>query len=303
MKRKFLYILLLGGTLAVTLPSFASAAFGVSPPFVNATHLMPGVTYSQVVYLVQDKPDEDLGIHVALDIADRVRSWISIDKGFDFVIPKGTRQFPINVIVTVPKNAERVSYGGNLIVTSEPSAKGQVTIALGANISINLTVGNDIYEKYSVPLINFLDIEEGWNPKIDIRFVNDGNVPESLGGATFEVYDRFDSVRLAFIQKTSGFPEVEPFTTDEYTIEFPLDLHLGQGQYWGSAVLYDKGNAILATQRTVFNVLPPGAIGGDKREDHDLPEGQLDVLRYRRSRAYHLGFRSLEEEKARRVIC
>ena len=262
MKNVFLRIFLAGAAAAAFLPGIALAAFGVSPPFVNATHLMPGVKYVQTIYLVQDKPNEDLRVTARLNIPDRVRQWISIDKGFDFVIPQGTRQFPINVIVDVPKNAERVSYSGNLIVSSQPSSKGQVTIALGANIAINLTVGNDIYEKYSVPLVNFLDIEEGWSPKINIRFVNDGNVPESLNGATFEVYDRFGSIRLAYVQKTGDFPEIPPFTTSNYTIEFPLDLHLGQGQYWGTAMLYDKNNKAIATQRTVFNVLAPGAIGG-----------------------------------------
>ncbi len=262
MNKVSILVLSLGISLAAILPGTALAAFGVSPPFVNATHLVPGVKYAQTIYLVQDKPNEDLGITARLNIADRVRPWISIDKGFDFVIPKGTRQFPIDVIVNVPKDAERVSYSGTLTITSQPSAKGQVTIAIGANISINLTVGNDIYEKYSVPLINFLDIEEGWNPKINVRVVNDGNVPESLSRATFDIYDRFGSVRLAYLQKESDFPETPPFTTSEYTIEFPVSFHLGQGQYWGTAVLFGKEGKVLASQRTVFNILAPGSIGG-----------------------------------------
>lgn len=258
----FYKIFLLGAALAVVAPSFASAAFGVSPPFLNATHLVPGVKYVQTIYLVQDRPDEDLPILAKLDISDRVRSWISLDKGYNFIIPKGTRQFPISVTVDVPKDAERLSYNGNLSIASQPSSKGQVTVALGANIAINLNVGNDIYEKYSIPVINFLDIEEGWNPKINVKFNNEGNIAESLSGATFEILDRFGSVRLAYIQKTSGFPETPPFTIGDYTIEFPIDFHLGQGQYWGIATLFDKNSKVVGSQRTVFNVLAPGSIGG-----------------------------------------
>lgn len=243
------------------LPHEARAAFGVSPPFINATHLVPGVKYVQTIYLVRDNADEDLPVSAKLNVPDRVRSWFSIDKGFDFVIPKGTRQFPIAVTVDVPKDAERVSYGGKLLIQSQPAAKGQVTIAIGANIDINLTVGNDIFEQYGVPSVTFLDMEEGWNPRIHIRFKNDGNVPESLSRATFEILDRFGGARLAWLEKTSGFSETEPFSTAEYTLEFPMSFHLGQGQYWAIATLY-KGDKVLRAEKTIFNVLEPGAIGG-----------------------------------------
>src|SRR5665213_2919795 len=79
------------------------AAFGISPPFVNANYLVPGAHYSQIIYLVQDQPDQDLSIKANLTLQDPARSWISIDKGFSFVIPKGVRQFRVTITVDVPK--------------------------------------------------------------------------------------------------------------------------------------------------------------------------------------------------------
>lgn len=239
----------------------ARGAFGISPPFLNADHLVKGARYSQTIYLVQDQPNEDLRIKAELEIQERVRSWVSIDKGFDFVIPKGVRQFPVQVGIQVPKDAGLGAYSGNLTFTSAPSEAGQVTIALGAQVAINLTVGTDIYRKISVPVVKLLDIEEGWDPRVYVKFHNDGNVPEAFTGATYELFDQFNSVRLAFAQKAEDFPETLPFQVKEYSVEFPIDFHLGVGQYWGS-VQFFQGDKVVATQKTVFNVLKRGALRG-----------------------------------------
>ncbi len=261
-----LLAILCGAILFLIAPGAARAAFGISPPFLNTDHLVPGVTYKETIYLVQDQPNIDLGIHADITVPDAIKSWFSIDKGFHFVIPAGTRQFPVVVSVAVPKDAGLGKYSGTLVFTTEPASAGQVTIALAANVSINLTVGNNIYESYKVVLITLPDIEEGWNPRATVRFQNDGNIPEGFDTATFDLYDHFDAVRLAYMTKQGGFPQTPPFTTQEYTIEFPTDFHLGIGDYWGSVVFY-KGNQIVASQsprpkgRGLRSSPPPIALG------------------------------------------
>jgi hypothetical protein len=235
------------------------AAFGISPPFLNATHLVKGSKYVQTIYLVQDQPEQDLTIKADLDIPERIRSWIALDKGFQFVIPKGTRQFPLQVTVQVPRDTELGSYHGTLTFTTVPGQAGQVTIALGAQVAINLTVGEGIYEKFSVALIRFMDIEEGWNPRVYVKFNNEGNIPEAFTGATYELLDQFGGTRLAYIQKSKGFPETPPFTVSDYIVEFPIDFHLGIGQYWASVNFYQR-ETLVASQKTVFNVLKRGSI-------------------------------------------
>jgi hypothetical protein len=239
----------------------AEAAFGISPPFLNADHLVPGVTYVQTVYLVQDQPDVDLPIKTTLSVPAAIVPWISIDKGFNFIIPAGTRQFPVQITIQVPSDTGLGKYNGNITFTSQPAQSGQVSIALGANVSVNLTVGTGIFEQFSVSQITFPDIEEGWNPEVYVKFENDGNVPEAFDSATFQIYDQFDNVQLAYMQKQDGFPETKAFSTNGYTIEFPTDLHLGIGEYWGNVVFYQNGK-VIATQKTIFHVLPPGSIAG-----------------------------------------
>lgn len=230
------------------------AAFGISPPFLNAAHLLPGATYVQTVYLVQDQPDQNLNIKANLTMGDPGASWVSVDKGWNFVIPQGTRQFPVNITISVPKDASLGVYSGNMTFTTAPASAGQVTIALGAQVAINLTVGTGTFEKYSVPLITFADIKEGESPLVNVKFQNDGNVPEAFDGATYELFDQYDTVRLAYIQKSSDFPSTPAFTINDYGVEFPLDFYLGVGAYWGVVTFYKNGQ-VVASQKTVFNVL------------------------------------------------
>lgn len=252
-----IFLLVLSG-LEVSAPH-AEAAFGISPPFVNPNNLIPGSVYSQTVFLVQDQPNEDLKIQAELDINERARKWITINGGKEIIIPKGMRQFGVSILIKVPKDAGLGVYHGDLRFVAVPAQAGQVTIALGVQVAINLTVGNNIYRKFEVPLIRFLDIEEGWGPKVYLKADNQGNVPETFDRAALEVFDKYGVTKLAYLQKEDGFEEVPPFSVEEQVIDFPLDLHLGLGQYWGSVNLVHEGK-VIASQRTIFNVLKKGSL-------------------------------------------
>lgn len=239
----------------------AEAAFGVSPPAFNAAHMVKGSKYSQVIYLVRDVADQDLAIRGKLEINKSIKDWFLINGGKDIVIPKGVRQFPVEIVFTVPKDAGLAIYSGTLTFEGVPDITGQVSIALGVEVSVNVQIGEGIFRKFSVPLVRLLDIEEGWSPRVSVRFANEGNVPETVDGATYELFDQFGAVRLAYIQKNKDFPEIPPFTTKEEILEFPIDLHLGLGSYWGSVAIM-KGGSVIGTQKTVFNVLKAGSLSG-----------------------------------------
>ena len=240
-------------------PRPASAAFGISPPFMHPTNLIPGSHYAQTIYLVQDRPDADLGMRVTLSVPDPIRSWFSISPGEQFTMPKGVRQFPVEIIVDIPKDTGLGVYNGKISFVTQPANEGQVSIALGAEVDISLTVGNDIVRKLTIPIIRPLDIEEGWDPRVYIKVDNEGNVAERFSGAIFELYDQFGASRLAYIQKQDGFPEIPAFSTQEFTLEFPTNFYLGIGQYWASIQLFREGK-VEATNRTVFNALKRGSL-------------------------------------------
>ncbi len=259
-------IILLIGLVSLVLfalnPTLTSAAFGVSPPFVGSGHLVPGSKYIQTIYLVQDNPSEDLRIITNLQINDRVKNWFVINGGKEMIIPKGVRQYPVEVVINVPKGADLGVYKGLVNFSGMPLDKtGQITIALGVEVKIGFTVGEGIFREYEMPVVNLLDIEEGWSPRVQVKFVNNGNVPEAIDSATYELFDQFGSIRLAYIQKNEGFKEVEPFSSEEFLFEFPINLYLGVGDYWGS-VSFVKEGKVIGQQRTVFKVLKAGSLSG-----------------------------------------
>src|SRR3989344_3663642 len=203
----------------------ARAGLGISPPYVHATHLVKGAKYSSILYIVQGQPDEDLKIKADIELPERVRQWVTLDTGLEFTIPKGTRQFPVEVTVQVPPDVD---------------------------------LWNDNFEDFGASL-RHLDIEEGWNPRVYVRFDNRGNIPESFTGASYELYDQFNSVRLAFTQKNADFLETLPFVSKEYTVEFPINFNLSIGQYWGTVSFY-KNDKLIASQKGVFSVLKRGSL-------------------------------------------
>jgi hypothetical protein len=241
--------------------SRAEAAFGISPPFLNADHLTQGSTYTQTLYLVRDDSSADLPVVANINVPQNIAGWVTIDQGSKFIIPAGTQQFPVTVTIKVPQNAALAKYTGDLSFTTVPNQTGEVSIALGVNVALNLTVGNDVFEQFSVPLIQVLDIEEGWNPRVYLKFDNEGNIPEAFDSATFELFDQYDSVRLAYLEKQNGFPTIAAFTKSDYTVEFPSDLHLGTGDYWGNVTFYQNGK-VVASQKMAFRVLPAGTLSG-----------------------------------------
>jgi hypothetical protein len=86
-------------------------------------------------------------------------------------------------------------------------------------------------------------------------------VPEAIDSATYELYDRFGAVRLAYVQKNGDFPEVSPFEKKEFIVEFPINFYLGIGDYWGQ-VNFVKDGKILASQKNIFKVLKAGSLSG-----------------------------------------
>ena len=245
----------------------ATDAYGISPPFLHATHLVEGVEFRDTIYIVRDNDTYDVWITTDLsDFPESIRGWIEIGPGSTFMIPKGVRQFPVEIIIRVPKDAGPRDYTQKITFTTgalgggdnKSSSTGQVAITYGLNLIVNLTVGNEVYRDFKAS-IDILDIEEGWDPRVNVRFKNKGNVPETFNRATFEVFDQYKAIRLAFIPKSEDFPETPPFTEKDYVVEFPIDISLGLGEYWGN-VVFSQGERVVAQQETVFKVLEKGSL-------------------------------------------
>lgn len=241
--------------LLLSLP-LLSSAFGVSPPWINQSNLVPGSHFEKEIFLVRANAEEPLNIEAQFDVPEEIRSWFSIDKGLKFTIPAGTQKFPIIVNIDVPKGTELGFYKGFLRVRSLPKTDELkftgASIATGARIDINLTVGDNIVVDFAINKMDILDIKEGEPAQVLVRMENRGNVETALDRANFELFDKYGEVRLGFAQ-TENLPKVPPFKTKEFVLDFDLPIKLAIGEYWAKATVYKDGVSA-GEIKTVFNV-------------------------------------------------
>lgn len=250
-------LVLVAFVLAISIPLEASAGFGVSPPEIIEEHLVPGSEFTKVINLVQGNPERDLPVTATIDDSN-IRSWIDFPEGNTAVIPAGTQIFPFPVEVKVPENADFGVYRASIKFVSTPegvSGAGQVTIALGAKVIVDLTVGDDVVVDYEIADIDIPGIKEGDNPKVEIKVVNRGNVPAGPDAATFELFDKFGDIRLGFSNaKREDLKQVKSFSEDRYEISFPVDIYIAPGEYRAHARIYDNDGKVLRELKTTFNV-------------------------------------------------
>ena len=219
--------------------------------------------YEQTVTFVQSEPNEDLQAEVIFD-APEIESWISIDKGMSFVIPKGEQQFPIKVKISIPEDAPIGKYKGFIRVSTTPAKikeieeGSNVSINYGGRIDLDLTVGNNVIEEFEILAITMKDIESGWPLLASVKIQNTGNVPVKLDRATFDLFDKYNSVRLGYGQ-TEKFEFVSPYSTKETVMQFPIDLKLGLGEYSGTVKVYKDGKIVKELQ-TPFRVVEKGTL-------------------------------------------
>ena len=256
-----------------------AGGFGVSPPQIIADNLLKGSVYEQIITFVQSEPDEDLQAEVIFD-APEIENWISIDQGMSFVIPKGKQQFPIKVKISVPEDALMGKYRGFIRISTTPAKikeveeGSSVSINYGGRIDLDLTVGNNVIEEFEVLAITMKDIETGWPLLASVKIQNTGNVPVKLDRATFDLFDKYNSVRLGYGQ-TEEFEFVSPYSTKETLMQFPIDLRLGLGEYSGTVKVYKDGKVIKELQ-TPFRVVEKGTLPYSFGEDIKNEDEQAD---------------------------
>ena len=254
--RLIIYAFLTLSLFVFLIPSISLAGFGISPPAIIEDKLVKGSSFDRTIYLVQGNPTEDTAIEVSVDDTP-IKSWISIFPGTSFVIPKGVQQFPMIVTIHVPKDAALGQYKTFIRTRTVPKIEeGQtgagVSISLGGRIDVDLTVGEGIYYSFKIKNIKLSSIKETESPQAQIRVENLGNVPAGPDTGTFELFNNFQDIRLAYVQGLS-FEKVSAFKTEVITSEFPLPVRLSPGEYWGVLRLYDD-DKLIREHKEVFNV-------------------------------------------------
>lgn len=268
--KSLIAVIILLGTLAVVRPIFAG--FGISPPYVKNQQLVPGSKYEQQIVLLRSSAEDDLKATIKVNAPD-IASWIVLNQGEEFVLPKGQVQVPMTVTVTVPPNAPLGNYKGslNIRISSLKENAGGVAIALGARADIDLTVTNIDFADFMVRKVdipNFEILKWPWNLSIFSHFLhratvvmnveNLGNVKIAPSKVTLEIYD-ISKTRLLESGSDTSIDKIAPFSVAETQAHFQTKL--GVGEYWGRVNVY-KDSTIMNTYDLAFVIAKPGELKG-----------------------------------------
>lgn len=242
----------------VALGNAANAGFGISPPWLRNSHLAPGSHYEQDIVLVQGNPDRDVKITATIESAEEIASWISFQPGTEFVIPAGKQQFPVRIIVNVPKDAGYTTYTGKIrfVASSSGSGGNNIAIQLGALADISLAVTSEEFSDFNVKHVGIDDLEDGWPIKIRVKLENLGNVKVRPTKIVLKIYDKWHDKMLQ-----EGEPQtvdwVDAFATGN--IEAVMDTSLGISDYFADFEVF-KGEEIVAKDKQRFHIVEKGTL-------------------------------------------
>lgn len=215
------------------------AGFGVTPPYVTNVSLTRNSVYEQTIYLVRSDPSTALKATVSIDVPG-INDWVTIKEGTEFLLPEGEQKIPMTVRVAVPDDADYKEYSGNIrIKTGAPDDKvqgGAVSISLGAQIDVDLTVIDKKIKDFKVRKIGVSDLNEGhkvgWlyypgKIRFEMLIENIGNVPIAPSDVVFRIYDKSGNVLLEETHKKGKIKTIDPFITDTIFAEIPTKLPSG----------------------------------------------------------------------------
>ncbi len=240
-------------TLFLAWANFCAAGFGISPPYILNDKLLPGSHHEQRITVVRSDDSKDDRIQVVIN-APEIASWITLDPGADFVFPAGKKYMYLTAKIDAPSNAEKKQYKGTMAINLIESKEGQAggaTVALGAQVDIDITVGEGAIKDFSVFSIKIPDFNENRPMKILLGIENKGNVRIAPSRVEAEIYD-ISGQNFVTTLRGSRFEEVESFARKEIASE--LDNSLKQGSYWSIVKIY-KENEIVREEKIFFTIL------------------------------------------------
>jgi hypothetical protein len=225
--------------------------------------------YEQVIYLVRSDPVSDLKATISIDVPG-INEWFTIVEGTEFILPRGEQKVPMTVRVAVPEGADFKRYTGNIRIKTGPPdglmQTGGVSISLGAQIDVDLSVIDKQIIDFKVRKIGISDLNEGhkvgWlyfpgKIRFEMMIENLGNVPVAPSDVRFKIYDRTGSVLLEETTHKGEMDTVDPFQTGTVFAELPT--RLPSGSYLARFEILN-GEEVKLSGEVNVSILPYGTL-------------------------------------------
>lgn len=242
----------------------AEAAFGISPPWVQSDNLLPGTTFEQVVNLSRNDTEEAMKATIKMSGDKDLLKWIEIPDKENLIMKEGQNTLPMNVIINVPKRVAIKNYKGNIVIVLLPIVHddslggGQVAIALGASVDVDITVVGDKVIDYKIVSTSVKPLPEGNAFGLSVEVENLGNVDiEGIKGQ-IDIYD----IKETELIQSLTFPPfrfpIEFYTTQTATMFFK-EAKLDPGEYRVIVTIFKDGEVIYENrlyQKIAEKVIP-----------------------------------------------
>ncbi len=220
-------------------PALSHASFGITPPYVRNTSLTRNSTYEQQILLVRGNPNDNLKAEITID-APEIQDWIEIVEGQTIALPRGQQKVPMTVRIKVPADADFADYTGKIRIRTlsadDQVAEGVVSISLGAQVDVDLSVIDKVIEDFRVRKITVGDLNEGkkvgwlyFPGKINFSMLieNTGNIDVAPSDVEFRIYDRAGAVLLEETHHTGRLKKIAPYAIEEISAALPTRLPAG----------------------------------------------------------------------------
>jgi hypothetical protein len=255
-KINYLVFLSLAGLLFFAGPVLAD--LGISPQDWKEPNGLPGQQIEKTFVLSRNDVESDLSF--TSKISGDLESWIKIENGNVFTIPKDQQQYPVKVIINIPQNAEKKEYKSEIRLRPAPGAAGgQVSVIVEALIRIDLTVTDKQFLSYVVQQIKIPQQEEGKNVNIILDITNKGNILAKPTKVTVDFFDKYYATKLSSQTFTdfSGVQGIAPFSNGEITLQVPTQLT--PEQYWADISVYHD-DQVLKSDHLTFEIVKAGTL-------------------------------------------
>jgi hypothetical protein len=220
--------------------SYIHASFGVSPADLTFDYLSPGMVVEEDYLISRTNLAKDANVIVETEI-EGIGSWLKIDPGVVFTIPKGERTRTMKVTVSVPDDAVYKNYQGYLNVKlSEGGQASGVSVVQGVGIAVNLAV---VRQEITILLVRKVEIPAvivGKPILLLLAAENQGNKPAKLERVELIVRDKSGKELLR--NENDNLAVVDAGKKQVLTAEFANDL--SQGDYSADVSVIFQGKAI-----------------------------------------------------------
>jgi hypothetical protein len=234
----------------------ALAGFGISPSGINLTDILRGNQIERVIVLSRSQPTEDILIEAKTE--GEVANWIQLERGGRFTYPSGEKQFPVKIIISVPKSAANGSYEGKISFIGAPAGScesgdcqgASVGVSLGAIADVRITVTDREIKDFRILGVQVDKARANEKLALILFLENNGNVEIQPDHIIVDIFDKFHKIQIGSFTVSKFDGKILPKNSGPVKAIIPWVPDADN--YWAEVSVFDNKNQLVAKENLAF---------------------------------------------------